>query len=604
MKIIFIDIPSSLDLVVKILSKTGLKIYYINLTGRKELHIKRVNSFRKFNIEPIPISDIKKIKQFDEYDEGSKAKDFKFSTDLTNSQILKSQISLYDNVKNVSKKLNLCIKSNRPFKHLSILNIWARNRPEEKHHVIAFSIKDVFTLGYEKNIKISYIFLFLTIPILILKKMLNLKKFFNLPIKNKKNSKIQKNNFNQKIAFVVHQGLTYGKLFTKEHYYSNDINSNLHKSKILHLHYSNSSEPTNEAVWASLILERKSLIDLKIFFKSIKKSMSSIRSFSNIYGACILALYYVEFIRYSELIKKYKFLKVAIIDYDILCPKPLLLAFESKEIKTIAMQERFFMSFFRNYGSILNYYFTVSEYATKIMRQSDMYEVDNFITLGQYRTDQLLKFKNESPPSILQEAKKNNKKIIVVLGFHTVETWDESQYDVLINWKAHLSFLEDIIKIAKNIKNSFFVLRYKNIDWINISFFKEILKEINKLENLILSEDYSEYFISYQLCAHADLIIAKHTSIGDECLSLEIPVLFHEYSHNTSKQMSYIHKYEIDVMCFNFNDLFEKTFKILSSKKNEIINYKKLKDLYYGDLSDGKVASRARKFISSILITK
>ena len=73
MKIIFIDIPSSLDLVVKILSKTGLKIYYINLTGRKELHIKRVNSFRKFNIEPIPISDIKKIKQFDEYDEGSKA---------------------------------------------------------------------------------------------------------------------------------------------------------------------------------------------------------------------------------------------------------------------------------------------------------------------------------------------------------------------------------------------------------------------------------------------------------------------------------------------------------------------------------------------------
>ena len=127
------------------------------------------------------------------------------------------------------------------------------------------------------------------------------------------------------------------------------------------------------------------------------------------------------------------------------------------------------------------------------------------------------------------------------------------------------------------------------------------MKEINQLENLILSEDYNEYFISYQLCAHADLIIAKHTSIGDECLSLEIPVLFHEYSHNTSQQMSSLYKYKIDVMCFNFNDLFEKTSKILSSKKNKIIDYKKLKDLYYGDLSDGKVVIRAQNHIISML---
>ena len=378
----------------------------------------------------------------------------------------------------------------------------------------------------------------------------------------------------------------------------------MHKSKILHFHYTNTNESPEGEIWASLILERRFWTDLKIFFKSIKKSASSIRSFKNIFGAYLLAQNYVQFSHYSELITKYKSLKVAIIDFDILCPKPLLLAFESKGIKTVAMQERFWMSFFKNYGSILTHYLTSSDYATNVMRQSDMYEVDNYISLGQYRTDLLLKFKSENPPLILQEAKKIIKKIIVVLGFHTVETWDESQYDALINWKAHLSFLEDIIKIAKNIKNSFFVLRYKNIDWINISFFKEILKEINQLENLILSEDYNEYFISYQLCAHADLIIAKHTSIGDECLSLEIPVLFHEYSHNTSQQMSSLYKYKIDVMCFNFNDLFEKTSKILSSKKNKIIDYKKLKDLYYGDLSDGKVVIRAHQFINSILDNK
>ena len=63
----------------------------------------------------------------------------------------------------------------------------------------------------------------------------------------------------------------------------------------------------------------------------------------------------------------------------------------------------------------------------------------------------------------------------------------------------------------------------------------KILTKINNCENIIISNNYKESYYSYKLCANADLIIAKHTSIADECLSNEIPVLFHEYTHNMKK---------------------------------------------------------------------
>ena len=66
----------------------------------------------------------------------------------------------------------------------------------------------------------------------------------------------------------------------------------------------------------------------------------------------------------------------------------------------------------------------------------------------------------------------------------------------------------------------------------------EILDKIKNCENIIISTNQSEAWYAYKLCANADLIIAKHTSIADECLANEIPVLFHEYTHNTKKYIS------------------------------------------------------------------
>ena len=110
--------------------------------------------------------------------------------------------------------------------------------------------------------------------------------------------------------------------------------------------------------------------------------------------------------------------------------------------------------------------------------------------------------------------------------------------------------------------------------WADNEYFKKIFNKIYNCENIIISSNYKEAFYSYKLCANADLVIAKHTSIADECLVNEIPVLFHEYTHNMKVIFSSIPDYlSLELCAFDFEELYQKSKSILfsdSSKSNKI----------------------------------
>ena len=134
----------------------------------------------------------------------------------------------------------------------------------------------------------------------------------------------------------------------------------------------------------------------------------------------------------------------------------------------------------------------------------------------------------------------------------------------------------------------------------------KILKKIDVCDNIIISTNYVESFYSYKLCANADLIIAKHTSLADECLSHEIPVLFYEYTHNMKGIISDAFDYSPSgLMCYNFEELLEKSKSLLfdnSSKlKDEIIELSK--KIYYvkenGRVKD-KIIDNLENLIKSI----
>ena len=76
------------------------------------------------------------------------------------------------------------------------------------------------------------------------------------------------------------------------------------------------------------------------------------------------------------------------------------------------------------------------------------------------------------------------------------------------------------------------------------------------------------------------MVIAKHTSIGDECLTKGIPVLFYEYTHNMKDIQSDAFDYSPSkIMCYNFEQLSKKSESLLfnneSKLKNEILKLNK-----------------------------
>ena len=203
-------------------------------------------------------------------------------------------------------------------------------------------------------------------------------------------------------------------------------------------------------------------------------------------------------------------------------------------------------------------------------------------------------YKKKDIPEEISKAKKNGKKILVALGYQPPCFWFESHASIEATWSSQASFLEDILKLSKYLDDTFIVVRYKTMDWANNSYFKEILKKIDESKNIIISTNYKESFYPYKLCANADLVIAKHTSIADECLMNGIPVLFFEYGHNHNKIMSDVFNYlSSKLMCHNFDELLERSKSLLfnnSSKlKDEI---KSLNEKIYYVSKNGSVKNK------------
>ena len=395
-------------------------------------------------------------------------------------------------------------------------------------------------------------------------------------------------------------------MYEKTLYYSHEKKSSLHKNNILHLDYDNYSTPEENLNWVCLkkvqisknkILSKTLLVVLKTFFL--------IRSWSEFLGWLFCIREYYTYLKFCEVIKKFKSLKIALIDYDILCPKALLLALEKYKIKTIATQERFIHTFFHRSANVfIDTYYVVSEFAAEYIKKSKYYEIKNIIPVGFYRSDYLSLYKKNIPKEIY-EAKQSGKKIIIALGYTSPHNWFESSTSSPhTNWTSQINFLNDIIKLSKLLKNTFIVLRYKEMGWLTNNFFKEIFKKINDCENIIISDNYKEPNYAYKLCANADLVIAKHTSLADECLTKEIPLLFHDYSHNCEKIMSKIFNYSSsDIMCFNFEQLLERSKSLLfdsfSKLKDEITQLNKT--IYYVNKKENiknKIIGQLQKLIS------
>lgn len=578
--------------IAKILKYFKFNVYYLLVDEKSNSKkIELADKLKNNNIYPLPLEFEKKIlpehKSLIEHDPEEIA--YKKNIKLVPEKFIKKYCKIFSIDEKEGIKIRLLIQDfifNKQKTVSGILGIWASLHKEKKIIYVSFDFKCFYISETNKNIKSIVIPLNLIGYFIKSSKRLFIYIFYKFKEKKNKgksNEDLNYNNFEElskkPVAFIAHKGLGYGtnennKLYDKSFYYSNDKNSYLNKNNILHLDYSNYPKPSENIFWVSLKKTKVSrgLIFIKTLLACVR-TFYLIRNWPTFLGWLLCMQQYNSYLKYYFAIKKFKSLKIALLDYDILCPKPLILALEKNNIKTVATQERFLHSFFSSYANlIVNTYYTISEYTADIINKSKYFYVQNLIPVGQYRSAYLAKYKNTEIPKEINKAKNEGKKILVVLGFEPPKNWFESYTSLVSNWSSQISFLDDILKLSKNLDNTFIIIRYKGFECpIRANpYFSSMLKKIEQSQNLILSNVFSESFYSYKLCANADLVIAKHSSIADECLSNEIPVLFYDYTHNLKGLASSIFNYSpSELMCYNFEDLLKRSKSLLFDKSTE-----------------------------------
>ena len=614
---------------LKVLRYFKLNVYYLYIIAKTDIKKNEIaTKLKKDNIYPLPIELEQKILPnpgleilFSDPDEFSYKKNIKLVPDTN----LKKYSNLFSIKEKNTKKLRLLIQDfvyPRQVAVSNLLGLWSALYTREKIIYVSFN----FTCFYMSDM--GHNIFKIIIPIDLLNyfiKIINFKKIFLLfsSFKNKSNEKRKKQILNEQnferlekknVAFIAHKGLVYGDLkkvgqgqllFEKSLYYSDDKNSCLNKHNILHLDYENFLCPDENLHWVNL--KKIKISNAKIFFKTLLASIKTcylIRSWSTFLGWLLCIRLYNRYLKYCDVIKRFKNLKLALIDYDILCPKTLILALEKNNIKTIATQERFIHTFCTSFSNVMvDTYYVTSEFAANVMKNSKYYDVKNLIPIGLYRTDYLSLYKEKNIPEEISKAKGNGKKILIALGHNTTDYWFESYISAEVNWSSHINFLEDIIKLEQGLNDTLIILRYKSLDWTNNTHFKKILKKIDDCDNIIISTNYVEAFYAYKLCANADLIIAKHTSLADECLSHAIPVLFYEYGHNHTQLISGVFNYlSSELMCHNFDELLERSKSLLfnnSSKlKDEIASLNKT---VYHVKEKGNIKNKIIKHLENLI---
>lgn len=540
-------------------------------------------------------------------------------------EIPKNIKKFFPNIRNLEKKLKLSVYQHFDFlflKQQSII-IWIKSSDYKYKYVINFSslrpgAKCVwrssklrvffifnyfnFVLNMVSKLLISFVRYFLKFIFLKFKKIVK-----NANINNQSSNDIDYKN--QDVLFFPHNGvISYGNP-PKDHFYSDQINSPFHPSKIIHLEYDKRLNIKKEKekmmkyfnvtsicynqffknnfAWSKLIIFFiKNFLNINFFLSKNFKS--------NFLFYIIIFHVYISYTRSLDSLEDYKKAKLALVGYEILFPKAIALALENLNIKTIAITDRFLNGYSNNHTLNVNTLLCTSEFSSKIIQNSDRFLVENLFPVGQVRTDHF--FDKEFALS-------NQKTTVIILDFHINDDPAAEKFHPILNWKNDINFRNEILSLVEMHPEINFIFRGKNCDWYKNAFHSKLVAKVENLPNISVDMDFSKnYWKSYHLCASADLIIARPTSLAEECVSKGLNVIVLDYGVNYTKTVSgFLPKLLKEYYCYNFEQLkymFKnwKKYKYVISKDNKNQIQKEI----FSNLTDGKVKDRIQKYLNEI----
>jgi hypothetical protein len=371
------------------------------------------------------------------------------------------------------------------------------------------------------------------------------------------------------VVYFPHQGMMYGNLFRKDYLYEACSNSPLHPCHVLHVELEAPSDAIidhykrAEVSWRVMSLTGNHLRSAVLFFVHCSK----LREFRGLRWPFLLLLLtagFDVFCRYRAYVQAADFRpgSVAVIGYDYLFPRPLALALQACGLQLVAAQERMLTAYFRSFNIIVDRYLVGGSAVEKQIAENPFCAVSQIDCIGLWRSDLL------SDP----KRPKRDRPFVLVLDYHSSRNWWEDIYP-LTSRAANKAFYFDIIRLALDRPDVDFLVRGKNIDWLDDPLFADVAAMIDLIPNLDVDCTYSELNRSYKLATEADCIVAKHTSLGDECLAVGKPVVFHDWSKNSVGYAKSFNAYGgLPVFACNYGSLLDLLDRALDSQRQKVID--------------------------------
>jgi hypothetical protein len=425
----------------------------------------------------------------------------------------------------------------------------------------------------------------------------------------------------REVLFFPHQGVAYGSLFLKNHFYSDDPGNPFHPSNILHIEYGLNGVPDTERQqifsyyrkhripFVQLVKEkRKGLLRQYLLFLLRHTPVGDwVRPEVCLRHLAVWRLY-KDFSMYYAFVGRLKNAKIALIGYDTLFPKALSLALSTRGIVTAAAQERFIQPFFRKRSVLLDHYFINGEVIRKQLISSGTSFVQTVHTVGPVRADSIHRFKSEfsstGPGCEPYRSIKTKYRLVVAFDYFSVPDEIGNCSEPIINWENNKAFYQDLMKLSIAVPDIYIVIRGKDTTWCSLPAFADLYGLISELPNIEVHKDFDSLYHSQRLVAQADLVIAKHTSIGDEALAAGVPVLFYDFAPNCRRVVSSIFDYaSAPVFVYSYEELKERVVRIVSkSDYMEEACFQRLRSCFYNNASNAKVGEKIRSELAAIFV--
>jgi hypothetical protein len=290
---------------------------------------------------------------------------------------------------------------------------------------------------------------------------------------------------------------------------------------------------------------KKQMTLMSFFF--IKKYLTKAWKEFDLYLLVIFLHNYIKIIVNIKRLEQFPNLKIVLAGYDILFPIQLAFACRILKITTIAVQERKLLLWtFRPF--MRDHYFIYGQASKEILDIRFKSLIKNKYEIGPIRLGKHYeslenndKYKNQLP---------DYKYRVLVLDSHSVYDFYQNGRCIGNNWRNNIKFYQDILNLCASFPQAHFMIKGKNYDFINIPYFSDVVKDIEKTSNCTLVKDY-EKWTPFTSVSVSDIAIAIHTSLGDEMLALGKPIIFYDFFRFPSDLLDY----GPEVMSYTFEDL-------------------------------------------------